>query len=247
MHPVNRFLSGLGFGLHRCRALPAEFVQQAEVNLKVIESTKTPFKLIKDLICDTGEHPAAYKEYECGFAASCLAAHPPALLLDIGSYRDFVLGLSAAYKVVSLDVREAPKISDNETVVASDARALAFPANHFDAIVSLSSIEHFGLGRYGDEFDLEGDSKAMNEMKRCLKPGGDLVFSTTLTAGQPCLVYNMHRIYSHAMLNALCAPLECVRETFYSHRLNRYCDLPSISTELGVWDVYCGCWRKKGI
>src|SRR5439155_6752692 len=132
-----------------------------------------------------------------------LAARPPASLLDIGSYRDFVLGLSAAYRVNSLDFREAPKINENQTVVVGDAKALGFPNDYFDAIVSLSSIEHFGLGRYGDEFDLAADTKAMNEMKRCLKPGGQLIFSTTLTTGPACLVYNSHRIYSYPMLQTL--------------------------------------------
>ena len=244
MHPINKFLARFGVGIHRHRAIDAAFQRQYEANLKVIESAPIPFQLVKDMICDVGEHPACYKEYECGFAASCLAARPPAALLDIGSYRDFVLGLSSAYHVTSLDVREAPKISDNEKVVVGDAKALGFPNNHFDAIVSLSSIEHFGLGRYGDEFDLAADTKAMNEMKRCLKPGGQLIFSTTLTTGQPCLVYNWHRIYSHPMLKALCAPLKCVKEAFYSHRLNRYCELGSISAEQAVWDVYCGCWTK---
>jgi SAM-dependent methyltransferase len=245
MHPVNRFLVFMGIGVHRVYAPPRKFVQQFETNLKLIQSTSTPFTLINDMACDIGVHPTGYQEYECGFAASCLASHPPLSILDIGSYRQFVLGLSAAYNVRSLDVRKGPKLSDNEEVIIGDAKALNFSDNQFDAIISLSSIEHFGLGRYGDEFDLNADSKAVNEMKRCLKPGGYLIFSTTLTAGDPQLVYNCHRIYTLPMLQSLCAPLICEREAFHSRRLNRNCDLASISTEPGVWDVYCGCWRKR--
>ena len=244
MHPLNKFLARFGIAVHRHRPIDAGFRRQYHANLRVIESTPIPFQLVKDITCDVGDHPATYKEYECGFAASCLAGRPPASLLDIGSYSDFVLGLSAAYQVNSLDFREAPKLNQNQTVVVGDAKALRFPDDYFDAIISLSSIEHFGLGRYGDEFDLAADTKALNEMKRCLKPGGQLIFSTTLTAGPPCLVYNWHRIYSYPMLKALCAPLKCVKEVFYSHRLNRYCDFQSISAELAVWDVYCGCWTK---
>ncbi len=244
MHPLNRLLAPFGLGIHRRRSFPPAFLTQYEANLKILESQPLPFKLLKDISCDLGDHPATYKEYECGFAASCLARHPATSVLDIGSYRDFVLGLSASCEVTSLDVRSAPRISDHETVVVGDAKALSFPENYFDAIVSLSSIEHFGLGRYGDEFDLAGDAKALDEMKRCLKPGGSLIFTTTLTSGPACLVYNSHRIYTHSMLQTLCAPLECVRESFYSHHLNSYCGLADISSEPGVWDVYCGCWRK---
>jgi SAM-dependent methyltransferase len=245
MHPINRALALFGVGIHRKRSFPRAFLQAYHENLQRVKSASLQFKVVEDITCDIGEHPATYKEYECGFAASALAACRPNSILDIGSYRDFVLGLSAAYHVTSLDVREAPKISDQETIVVSDAKALTFPDDHFDAIVSLSSLEHFGLGRYGDEFDLSGDAKALGEMKRCLKPGGHLIFSTTLTTGEPCLVYNMHRIYSRPMLQELCAPLSLVQEKFYSHRLRGFIDLSQISDQPEAWDVYCGCWRKN--
>jgi hypothetical protein len=111
-------------------------------------------------------------------------------------------------------------------------------------VTSLSSIEHFGLGRYGDAFDLEGDRKAMEEMRRCLKAGGILVLSTTLTRGKPVLAFNAHRIYSLEMIRSLCLNLAAAREAYFSHRLARFCEFDEISDESGVWDVYCGCWRK---
>ena len=38
----------------------------------------------------------------------------------------------------------------------------------FDVIITYSSIEHSGLGRYGDPLDPEGDIKAMDTIYQCL-------------------------------------------------------------------------------
>lgn len=244
MHPINRLLAHLGVGVHRLRQPPAAFMQSYEANLRAAMAAKLPYRVLREVGCDIGNHPASYKEHECGFAADCLARQKPATILDIGSYRDFVLGLAAAHQVTTLDVRAAPKICANETVAVEDAKSLSFADDRFDAVVSLSSIEHFGLGRYGDEFDLTGDRKALREMIRVLKPGGAMIFSTTLTAGPPCLVYNLHRIYTREILRELCRPLTREREAYFSHRSASFCDFDQISKTPGVWDVYCGCWTK---
>jgi len=41
----------------------------------------------------------------------------------------------------------------------------------FDAVFSYSSLEHDGLGRYGDPRDPDGDLKRMEKIKGLLKPG----------------------------------------------------------------------------
>ena len=42
----------------------------------------------------------------------------------------------------------------------------------FTAIISYSSIEHDGLGRYGDPINPGGDVAAMREFWRWIRPGG---------------------------------------------------------------------------
>ena len=63
----------------------------------------------------------------------------------------------------------------------------------FDALVSISSFEHDGLGRYGDPIDPFGDLKAMERCKSMLNPGGVLFLAVPV--GPDCLVWNAHRIY----------------------------------------------------
>jgi len=57
-------------------------------------------------------------------------------------------------------------------------------------------IEHIGLGRYGDPLDPEGDLKALKELIRVLKRGGDLLL--VVPVGRKRVQFNAHRIYDHA-------------------------------------------------
>ena len=69
----------------------------------------------------------------------------------------------------------------------------------------MHTIEHIGLGRYGDEIDPQGDIKSINELKRVLKAGGDLLFVTPV--GKPRIEFNAHRIYSYEQIVDYFSPL----------------------------------------
>lgn len=71
----------------------------------------------------------------------------------------------------------------------------------FDTILSISSFEHDGLGRYGDPLDPYGDLRAMKSCLNMLKPGGKLILSVPVGSG--CLVWNIHRIYGAYRLSKL--------------------------------------------
>ena len=193
-----------------------------------------------------GEHPEGYVDFECRFAAWHLRRARPASVLDVGSYRHFVLGLSAALDVTAVDVRDRRPGLGTEAVLTCDAREIGAPDASFDAVVSLSSVEHFGLGRYGDPLDPEGDMRAVAEMRRVLRPGGVLVLTTTLTRGPRTVAFNAHRIYDLPSARALCAGLERVDERFFSLARREECALDAVVDAPGAWDVYCGCWRRPG-
>lgn len=133
----------------------------------------------------------------------------------------------------------------NETVITCDAKKLNIPDNKYDIVTSLCALEHFGLGRYGDEIDMDGDKKAFDEMVRVLKPGGHLIFSTTITRNKPSIAFNAHRIYNLKMIKLFCDNLICENEKFYSRKKGDFCSLNEVTIKPGVWDVYCGCYKKK--
>jgi hypothetical protein len=73
--------------------------------------------------------------------------------------------------------------------------------NLYDCIVTFSSIEHSGLGRYGDPLDPEGDIKTMLDIHKNLKRDGILIWGAPV--GCDALVWNAHRIYGKIRLPLL--------------------------------------------
>lgn len=71
----------------------------------------------------------------------------------------------------------------------------------FDGGMSISAIEHSGLGRYGDQLDPLGDLRAMQEYRRRLKVGGRLVLQ--VPAGFDAVYWNAHRVYGGIRLPLL--------------------------------------------
>lgn len=64
----------------------------------------------------------------------------------------------------------------------------------FDVILSISSIEHDGLGRYGDPLNPVGDLEFMSKAaKKYLKEDGHMFLAVPL--GKDCLCWNAHRVY----------------------------------------------------
>ncbi|NDC42314.1 MAG: DUF268 domain-containing protein, partial [Chitinophagia bacterium] len=55
---------------------------------------------------------------------------------------------------------------------------LPFESDSIPSLSCMHTIEHVGLGRYGDQLDPQGDLKAIAELKRVVQPGGDLLFVT---------------------------------------------------------------------
>lgn len=71
----------------------------------------------------------------------------------------------------------------------------------YDCIVTFSSIEHSGLGRYGDPLDPDGDIKTMEDIYKNLKKGGTLIWGAPV--GIDALVWNVHRVYGKHRLPVL--------------------------------------------
>mgnify|MGYP003644126642 CR=1 FL=1 len=71
-------------------------------------------------------------------------------------------------------------------------------SNTFDAIITFSSIEHSGLGRYGDPLDPNGDIKAMECVHANLVDNGLVIWGAPV--GKDALSWNVHRVYGENRL-----------------------------------------------
>lgn len=78
----------------------------------------------------------------------------------------------------------------------------------FDVCISISSIEHSGLGRYGDNISPMGDIRAMQDVKNILKKDG--LFFLAVPIGEDRVMWNAHRVYGKMRLKLLLDGWECV-------------------------------------
>ncbi len=131
-------------------------------------------------------------EYPYVFAQ--LARHPEVKsVLDIGSAFS-LLPLQLAtlgYKVTGLDIIDPGDLHHpNFTQVISDLFENRLPPNSFDAVVSISTIEHMGFGVFGDKVIPNADVKAFEIVHQLLKPGGIAII--TLPVGSPNDYWHKH-------------------------------------------------------
>ncbi len=245
---INRLLSRAGwqFSLKKIETLPEDVESQFREQSKIIAQQRAEFTVIEEFRDDSQAHPVHYRTFECEFSSEQIANIKPGQILDIGSYRDWLAGVMAAYPVTTVDVRDRESRLSNETVINQDVRNLELDDNSIDMLTTLHTIEHFGLGRYGDTFDPLGDVKAVNHFIRVVKPGGHFLLSVPVTAGDPCIAFNSHRIYSMEMVRAWVNELSLVDEIFIKRKPARLCDESELATQIGEFDVYCGCYRKPG-
>jgi len=104
-----------------------------------------------------------------------------ARILDVGACES-TLSLSLAalgYPTTALDLHTYPFRHPNLTSVALPLEEWEGPDEPFDAVICLSSIEHFGLGAYGEDSSTDGaaDVRALARLLTSTKPGGLLVLS----------------------------------------------------------------------
>ena len=125
----------------------------------------------------------------------------PARHVDVGSRLDgFIGNLSVFREVEVIDIRPQPAPVRNVTFHQLDLmddlpeRWLAAA----DSLSCLHTIEHFGLGRYGDPIHVEGHLRGLGQLKRMVKPGGMLYLSTPL--GPQRVEFNAHRVFAAGTL-----------------------------------------------
>lgn len=128
---------------------------------------------------------------------------PGGKIADVGAAESLV-ALSLAmlgYEVTAVDLRPYPFEHPRLRSVTGPVEEWDEKDETFDAIVCLSTIEHVGLGAYGEDVkDGRADIAAMKRMRELVKPGGLLVLTTRFgNAGED----DLQRTYDRAGLDEL--------------------------------------------
>jgi hypothetical protein len=133
--------------------------------------------------------------YHPAWAARVVKNINPDFHVDISSTLHFATILSAFVPVQFFDYRPAKLRLENLTSEKANLMSLPFPSDSIYSLSCMHTIEHIGLGRYGDKIDYDGDLKAAAELSRVLAPGGNLLFVTPVGATAR-IQFNAHRIYT---------------------------------------------------
>lgn len=183
--------------------------------------------------------------------ASKIFRSNPVKHVDIGSRVDgFVAHIAVFREIEVFDVRPQKKKVNN--IVFKQADLMHLPdgmKNYCDSLSSLHTIEHFGLGRYGDPLDPNGHLKGLDTIYEILKPGGMFYFSVPI--GKQRIEFNGHRIFDVAyLLKVLTPKYKVINFAFVDDagdlHDNVMLESPDLLKNYGCWNG-CGIFELQKI
>lgn len=123
--------------------------------------------------------------------------HGPEIHIDVGSRVDgFVAHVAAFRSIKVVDIRPIRTTLKNIEFVKADLMGDLPPdlIGGCDSLSCLHALEHFGLGRFGDDVRFDGHLLGLRNLTRMLRQKGTLYLSVPI--GRQQVQFNAHRIFS---------------------------------------------------
>lgn len=116
--------------------------------------------------------------------------------IDIGSRVDgFVAHVASFRKIDVLDIRPQKNNIQNINFIQGDLTSLDKNFyNSYDSVSCLHTLEHIGLGRYGDKLDIQGHIRAIENIKLIVQSNGTLYISVPISKNERT-EFNAHRVF----------------------------------------------------
>lgn len=135
-------------------------------------------------------------------------AKKPEKHVDVGSRIDgFVSHIASFREIEVLDIRplktKIPGVTFKQADLMSPIPELE---DYCDSFSCLHTLEHFGLGRYGDPVSVNGYQKGLKNMAKILKPGGTFYLSVPI--GSERVLFNANRVFNPATIVDTCQSLK---------------------------------------
>ncbi len=130
------------------------------------------------------------------WAARKVFKNKPLKHYDIGSRVDGFISHLLAFRdnVYLIDIRQLDRDVNGLNFIRADATNLdEFEDNSIESLSALCSLEHFGLGRYGDSIDPEACYKCFEAICRKVKQKADIYISVPV--GWEHIEFNAHRVF----------------------------------------------------
>ncbi len=214
--------------------------KKTEINRRFSISLLDAHPQIKDKTLTT--HFDRHYVYHTSWAARVLAESRPKKHIDISSSLYFAGITSAFIPIDFYDYRPAHLHLSNLESKKGDLLALPFEDNSVQSISCMHTIEHVGLGRYGDPINPDGDIEAINELKRVTAHGGSILFVVPI--GEKAMIeFNAHRIYTYEQVMKLFSDVTLKEFALIPEDENKGGLIRNTSPSLIEGEHYgCGCF-----
>lgn len=145
------------------------------------------------------------------WAAKLVANNNPVKHYDIGSRVDGFIAHLASFRdnIVLIDIRPMESEIKGVKFFKADATNLiGIEDESVESLSALCSLEHFGLGRYGDPIDPEACFKAFRAIVRVMSRRGHAYIAVPI--GKEHLEFDAHRVfYASTIINEF-KPMKCI-------------------------------------
>ncbi len=170
----------------------------------------------------------------------------PSRHLDIGSRIDgFVAQLLTFMNIDVCDIRSIESNIEGLhfrkiDIMSKDA---VESLERYPSVSCLHTIEHFGLGRYGDSFNLDGWKTGLENLLGLVESDGLFYLSTPI--GKKRIEFNAHRVFSPKELVSFveCRGFELISFEYLDDD-NRLCDLRDFDFEKMIYGCGFFVFRK---
>lgn len=191
---LDRVLSLLGvnpFSILSLGALPRYFKERrnfAKLGGKIAVS----YPILSDYRDWAGTMKGHYFHQDL-YVAQAIHRAKPARHVDVGSsIAGFVSHVASFMPIEILDIRPIPSVSPNISFTQQDV--MAGLTVKTSSLSCLHTVEHFGLGRYGDPLDPFGHLRGFKNLVDAVEQGGTLYISFPIGDDER-VEFNAHRIF----------------------------------------------------
>ena len=230
-----------GRGIKKYRENQREFLRQAAGQDEWEIGDSWP--CLSDRYDASGVAEGQYFHQDLYVAQQIYAARPERHV-DVGSRVDgFVAHVATYMPIEVLDIRELSSSADN---ISFSQRDLMVDDERFDgytdSLSCLHTLEHFGLGRYGDPVDFRGYLKGWQNLARMVRPGGTFYLSVPISKRQR-IEFDAHRLFGVPhVVDMVTAEFDIEQAAIVDDSQNLRRDVDVFSAEgRRTFDVEYGC------